>query len=556
VIVSPKAGNPTKSPRLPRHWSSTGRLLVDVDVDPAVDQSRRRQWRAPKQADPSRPGAAVRRYRLHFPMTGRSVAFDWRALSRWDPAPQRGFSGVVTPAADVSSTASVTDEGLRRDLTRFHALAIVVGAVLGSGIYLRPALVAQQVHTPGRFLVVWGVAGLLSLAGALTYAELTARFPRSGGEYTFLRETLGEFPAFLFGWTRLTVGVGTLAALGAAVGVFVSDLLPVLVTARRAVAALVIFALALLNVSGVARAGRFQGIVTTLKVFGLLLLIGALLLAQPATGETYDPPANVAPPSFLAWGTALFAAMTACDGWQRAAMVAGETRDARRTLPWALIVGLMAIVLFYVAINGAYLRVLPFQDIATSSSATFPDAPSVAGRAASLALGSNAATTLAVLFLLSAVGTLHCNLLLPPRVLFAMARDGLLPASLSRVGESARTPAVAIIALAGFGMTLALLSGYDRLTNMAAVGVSLFSALSSLGLLLCRRRTALPSDSGVFRAPRGVAELFFVGSLAVMVSLIATASVEILSALALIGVGVPIYGVIRLRRARGSATPT
>jgi len=296
--------------------------------------------------------------------------------------------------------------------------------------------------------------------------------------------------------------------------------------------------------------------VTTLKVFGLLLLIGALLLAQPATGETYDPPANVAPPSFLAWGTALFAAMTACDGWQRAAMVAGETRDARRTLPWALVVGLMAIVLFYVAINGAYLRVLPFQDIATSSSATFPDAPSVAGRAASLALGSNAATTLAVLFLLSAVGTLHCNLLLPSRVLFAMARDGLLPASLSRVGESARTPAVAIIALAGFGMTLALLSGYDRLTNMAAVGVSLFSALSSLGLLLCRRRTALPSDSGVFRAPRGVAELFFVGSLAVMVSLIATASVEILSALALIGVGVPIYGVIRLRRARGSATPT
>jgi basic amino acid/polyamine antiporter, APA family len=121
---------------------------------------------------------------------------------------------------------AVTDEGLRRDLTGLHALAIVVGTVVGTGIYLRPASIAQLVHSPFRVMTIWVAAGLFTLAGALTYAELTSRLPRSGGEYAFLRETLGEFPAFLFGWMRLTVGVSAIAAMAVAVAVFVSDLVP------------------------------------------------------------------------------------------------------------------------------------------------------------------------------------------------------------------------------------------------------------------------------------------------------------------------------------------
>ena len=118
------------------------------------------------------------------------------------------------------------NQGLRRGLTRWHAVAIVVGSVVGTGIYIRPASVAQLVGTPASILIVWMSAGLLSLAGAMTYAELAARIPRSGGEYAFLRTTLGEAPAFLFGWMRLTVSVGTCAALAVAVTVFLSDLLP------------------------------------------------------------------------------------------------------------------------------------------------------------------------------------------------------------------------------------------------------------------------------------------------------------------------------------------
>jgi APA family basic amino acid/polyamine antiporter len=131
---------------------------------------------------------------------------------------------ISAEGAVVSTTTS--DEGLNRGLTRWHALAVVVGGVLGTGIYIRPASIAQLVGSPAIIMTVWIGTGLLSLAGALTYAELAARIPRSGGEYAFLKVTLGELPAFLFGWMRMTVGVGSVAGLAVAVTVFLSDLIP------------------------------------------------------------------------------------------------------------------------------------------------------------------------------------------------------------------------------------------------------------------------------------------------------------------------------------------
>ena len=332
------------------------------------------------------------------------------------------------PAAERETAVSLTEEGLRRALSPFHALAIVVGAIVGTGIYIRPAIIAQQVHTPGRLLAVWCVAGLLSLAGALTLAELTARFPRSGGEYAFLRETLGELPAFLFGWMRLTVGAGTLAAMGAAVSVFLSDLVPLSAVrwhmdSRQAVAVLVILALALLNVSGVARAGRFQGFVTVAKVLGVVGLTGALwFFAQPAAGQAARAAEPAAPaPDLIEYGVALLAAMAAFNGWAQAPMVAGEVRNPKRTLPLTLVAGVLIATLLYLALNGAFLHVVSFDDIAASSSTLHPDAPSVARRAVAQLPGVYAARALALLFLVSALGTLHCNLLLPSR---GVVRDG------------------------------------------------------------------------------------------------------------------------------------
>jgi APA family basic amino acid/polyamine antiporter len=467
---------------------------------------------------------------------------------------------------------STTDEGLRRGLSRFHALAIVMGAMIGTGIYLRPASIAQLVQSPSRILAVWVVAGLFSLAGALTYAELASRLPRTGGEYAFLRETLGEFPAFLFGWMRLTVGVSAIAAMAAGVAVFLSDLVPFPVDltrhitlwsvggsvtvdlgARQAIAALVIFVLAVLNISGVARAGRFQGWVTSAKVIGLAALIGALAFAghTHAVGSTHASTSNTSP-DLLAYGGALLAALAVYNGWANVAMVGGEVRDARHTLPWALIVGLVASMLLYLALNEAYLHVLTLDQILGSSSTAHPDAPSVASRAASEALGTNARSVLTFLFLVSALGTLHSLILTPSRVLFAMARDGLLPERLSRVAESSHTPAAAIASLATLGMVLAVLGSYDRLSNMSAFGYLLFYPVNALGLLLWRRRTPQSNHPTSFKAPRGVPELFLLAAVALLIVLVVRASVEVVAALALMGLAVPVYALIRAHRTRGS----
>src|SRR6516225_4052372 len=175
--------------------------------------------------------------------------------------------------APTQAALETTDEGLYRALSRWNALAIVVGAVIGTGIYLRPASIAQLVQTPAAVVAVWLAAGLLTMAGALTYSELAARLPRSGGEYAFLHATLGNIPAFMFGRMRLTLGVSTVGALAVAFTVFLSDFVALGDSARRVIPVLLIAILAGLNVLGVANAGRFQSFVTLVKVAGIVALI-------------------------------------------------------------------------------------------------------------------------------------------------------------------------------------------------------------------------------------------------------------------------------------------
>ncbi len=458
------------------------------------------------------------------------------------------------------------NQGLRRGLTRWHAVAIVVGSVVGTGIYIRPASVAQLVGTPSSILIVWMSAGLLSLAGAMTYAELAARIPRSGGEYAFLRTTLGEAPAFLFGWMRLTVSVGTCAALAVAVTVFLSDLLPfgaawtrfevpwpgasiwIDVGPRQALAVLIIVGLAALNLRGVGHAGRFQSWVTSLKVIGLLGLIAGVLVLGHGSAAMAPAMASVPAPAAnpMAFSAALLAAMVAFNGWASVAMLAGEVKDAESTVPWALTWGIVGVIALYLLANLAYLHVLPLSAIQGANSTAHPAAPSVASRAALAALGPKAGVVLSVLFIVSALGTLHCNLMAVPRVFFAMARDGLLPAALGSVSATARTPAIAILAVAVIAAILAVVGNYDRLSGMATFGNIAFFALNAWGLL----HWSGARESGL-RAPhrRWIPWLFLVGSGWLLATLIAQGSVEVVSALVLIAAGIPVYlGICAWRR--------
>ena len=466
-------------------------------------------------------------------------------------------------------SATPSDEGLRRGLTRWHALAVVVGGMLGTGIYIRPASVAQLLGSVPLILSVWIAAGALSLAGALTYAELAARIPRSGGEYAFLRVTLGELPAFLFGWMRLTVSVGTVAALAVAATVFLSDLVSlsgawivivnpfnsasslVEIGPRQLIAVLMIVGLAVINIRGVGEAGQFQSWITTTKALGLLALIMAIVaLGHAPSGASPAPEASFpvhAMVSLNAYGAALLGATVAYNGWQNVAMVGGEVQDPERNLPWALTLGLLIVIALFVTVNMAYLYVLPLADVVTANSTAYPLASSVASRAAVATLGSRAGNVLPLLFMISAVGTLHCNILAVPRIFFSMAHDGLLPASLGRVSPRTRTPVIAITVLAAVAATFALLAGYDRLSTMSTFGTILFFALNAFGLLLWRRRNAAQRNP-VTAWRRWMPYVFLAGMLWLIVETVSRGSVEMIAALVLIGAGLPVFAWMRYRR--------
>jgi APA family basic amino acid/polyamine antiporter len=440
-----------------------------------------------------------------------------------------------------------TDEGLRRVLTRWNALAIVVGAVIGTGIYLRPASVAQLVQTPGAILAVWVGAGLLSMAGALTYSDLAARLPRSGGEYAFLHATLGNVPAFMFGWMRLTLGASIIGALAVAFTVFLSDSIALSAIARRVIPVLLIAVLAALNVFGVANAGRFQSFVTSVKAASILTLVVALMVLAPSRTTALHSsgsfsPATVGP---SAYGAALLAALASYHGWAHVTMVGGEVRDAQRTLPWALVIGLGVVITIYLLANVAYLHALPMSDVLTSNSTAFPNAASVASRAAVATLGSGASKLLIVAFMISALGALHCNLLAVPRVFFAMARDRNMPEVLARVLPQRRTPYVAIVVLAAFGALFAISGSYDRLTNMASFAYLLFYALNAFGLLLAGKR--LPAPAGHARLPLWIPITFLFATTAILVTVVVRGLGEITVALAVLGFGLPVYLGLRWR---------
>jgi basic amino acid/polyamine antiporter, APA family len=444
--------------------------------------------------------------------------------------------------------------------------------MVGSGIYIRPASIAQLVGSSLLIMSVWLGTGLLSLAGALTYGELAAQIPRSGGEYAYLRVTIGELPAFLFGWMRLTVGVGTVAALAVAVSVFLSDLVPlgpawfrlpipwstgrtlIEFGPRQLIAVALIGGLALLNIGGVREAGRFQAWVTVIKILGLLGLIASILiLGHAAPTHSYgSASASARPIGVGAYSAAMLAAWVAYNGWAQVAMVAGETKDPSQSIPWAFTIGILVVTGLYVIVNLAYLYILPLEDVLTANSSAFPTAPSIGSRAALAALGPRVGILLPMLFMLSALGTLHSHVLAVPRVFFSMARDGLFPRNLARVSSAARTPYVAIVSFASVGATLAIVGSYDRLTNMSGFGHLLFYALNAFGLLWWRR-DQVRRDRPARR--RWVAVLFLAGTLWLLVTLVARGSVEILAALALLSVGVPVFALMRHRRAARALHP-
>lgn len=463
---------------------------------------------------------------------------------------------------------------LRRALGRLDATALVVASIIGTGILLKPALMAQEAGSTTLVFVAWVAAGLLALAGALTYAELGALFPHAGGEYVFIREAYGDAPAFLYGCTRYLIGGAAIAAQGVAFATFLAVLVPIdgwwprssgmpfagvfaLDLGPRQIAALATIAmLTLVNCAGVLAGGRLQTALAMAKVGGLLLLVGGLSFAVLRGGGS---PASAAAPVVAArggiagFGAATLAALWAYAGWHVLPMVAGEVKEPRRTIPWALTVGMLAVMAVYLLVNTAFIIALPLGEIAASSSTRFPDAPSVANRAADVLLGTRGAAFAAVLFLLATAGTLNGALLGTSRVPFAMARDGLAPAALGRVERHSGAPVWAIAALGALAALLALTGTFDQLsTTVVFFYCATFAAVGGAVIVLRVRRPGVERPYRVVGYP-WVPGVLVVGSAWLVVSALRTNTRESLLALGMLLASAVLYPIVRHRA--GAAPP-
>jgi APA family basic amino acid/polyamine antiporter len=474
----------------------------------------------------------------------------------------------------VSSTAAATPEAeatpatreLARALSLRDAIALVL-TVIGTGVFLKTATMAQLVGSPNRVLLAWLAAGLLSLAGALTYAELGAMMPEAGGEYVFLREAYGDFPAFLFGWSSLMlIASGGLAAVATALTSFISSFVPldaVWIThdfhllsqvvhwrlgIQQLVAVAVILLFAGVNARGIDVGSRVQWAATVAKLAGIaIIVLGAFLLSRTGSWAHLKMPvtAGIAPTGMGAFGAAMLAALWAYQGWANVPMVAGEIEKPERNIPRALIYGMLIVILVYLITNLAYFYALPFSEILTASSTAYRDALPVAAKAAQT-FSSYGAQIVSLAFIISAIGALNGITMMNARVPFAMARDGLFFRPLGNLSPTSRAPVNAIWFQGIWACVLALSGTFDQITTSAIFGVWVFTALVGSSIFVLRRK--LPVAPRRYRTVGYpvVPALFVLVALWLVINTLSAYPVESAAGLVLMALGLPFYFYFRM----------
>jgi basic amino acid/polyamine antiporter, APA family len=421
---------------------------------------------------------------------------------------------------------------LPRTLGLVDALAIVVGIVIGGGIFLVPNLVARNLATPTSILGVWIFAGVASFFGALACAELGAALPSTGGQYVFLREIYGPMTGFLCGWSMFLVArTAQVAWLAVIFSLYVSYFIPLTALSSKLLGVGVILVFAAINYRRVSMGALVQKGFTFAKLIGLLVIVGSALLYRGNSPAT--PAATAIPFSMGHFGVALIACLLAYDGWVQVTYVAGEIKNPKRNILLALAGGVGASIAIYLLANLAYMHVLSIPEIAASEH--------VGATAAERALGSGGGGLVAVVILLSIIGTVNGCFMTSPRVYFAQARDGLFFAKFGEIHPRFQTPSFAIVAQAGWAIVLVVSGTYETLIDYAMVGLWVFYALMVLGVILLRRsRPRLERPYKMWGYP--VTPVFFV---AVAMYFIVNTTISrpgpSLASLVLIATGVPVY---------------
>jgi APA family basic amino acid/polyamine antiporter len=447
---------------------------------------------------------------------------------------------------------------LQRVLGLWSAISIVVGTVIGSGVFLVPSSMIRNVGSVEKLFLVWVVAGLLSLFGALTYAELAAALPEAGGEFVYLTAAYGPFWGFLYGWTQFWVAKsGSIATLAAGFYTYLTIFIPVLslpvlvspwhigpggtlleVHYGQLVAIAVIVILATVNYLGVRSGGNLQVTATALKMLliAAVIVIGVFCPQGDYSHLRMRIPAIGGTAGFFA---AMVSALWAYDGWNNVSMVSSEIRNPGRNLPRSLILGTAVVIGTYLLVNLAYFHVLTPAQVGASDR--------VAADMMSTLYGSAAARAITVAVLISIIAALNGSILSGARVPFAMAREGLFFRSAAKVDPRFKTPGNSTILLCFWSCVVVLSGWYDDLYNFVIFGSWILYLLTAVSLFVLRRkRPDLPRPYRVIGYP-AVPVLFIGMALLLLASTIQTRPRESLMGLALMAFGVPFYAFWRKR---------
>jgi APA family basic amino acid/polyamine antiporter len=367
---------------------------------------------------------------------------------------------------------------LPRKLGLLDATFIVIGIVIGSGIFLLPNLIARDLPSGFAILTVWAAAGVLSYFGALAYAELGAMMPATGGQYVFLREAYGPGCAFLCGWVFvLAVMPGGIAFLAVSFSIYLDYFVPLTPVLRDIVSLALVAALSAANYIGIEEGAWIQRVFTTAKIAGLALVIGAAMFAPHAVGVAAAPPRAL---SYTGIGFAMTAVLMAYNGWSYVSFVAGEVRDPERNLPRALALAMTAVIVLYLSANIAYMKVMTVSAIAATER--------VGAAVAAHTMGPAGAGVLSAVVLLSVTGAINGCILTGARIPFAQARDGIFFSRFGRVHPRFETPAFAIAAQGLWSGVLVLTGSYESLFAYTMLSAWIFYTLSVAAVWVLRRK--------------------------------------------------------------------
>jgi amino acid transporter len=431
-----------------------------------------------------------------------------------------------------AAVSTRTGAELPRRLGLIDALSIVVGIIIGGGIFLVPNLVARELQSPAWILGVWTFAGLISFFGALACAELGTALPSTGGQYVFLREAYGPMIGFLCGWSSLLVArTAQVAWLAVTMTLYISYFVPLSNTASKLLGLGALALFTAINYWGVHAGAIVQKTFTLAKVAGLLLIISSALFWRGGASTVHATVASGF--SFSHFGVALIACVLACDGWVQLSFVAGEIRNPQRNILLALALGTAACIAIYLLANIAYMRVLSIPEIAASEH--------VGAAVAERVLGHVGGGLVSLIILMSIVGTLNGCFLTCPRIYFAQAHDGLFFRKFANIHPRHQTPGVAIIAQGAWAAVLLVSGSYESLVDYAMFAIWLSYAFMVAGVIVLRiKRPNLSRPYRMWGYPF-TAVLFLVITAWFLGNMIISRPVPSLASLGLILTGIPIY---------------